>query len=98
MQICSKCNTNISDDEKFCPTCKADLSKYSVSAVFLATLRANPRVKSIVLSVPATACPTCKAKQGTYTKDNVPELPIQGCSEPFGCTCTYQPVLSEIYP
>jgi RNA polymerase subunit RPABC4/transcription elongation factor Spt4 len=98
VQVCSNCNTNTNDDTLICPTCKSDLSKYSVSSVFLAALMANPRVKMITLSVSNDACPTCKAKQGTYEKDQVPKLPIQGCSEPLGCTCTYQPILKEIYP
>ena len=98
MQICSKCNTNTSDEDRFCPNCRADLQKFSVTSVQLAKLLENPRVRAINVSVSGTACPACKAVQGTYAKDNVPPLPVQGCSEPQGCTCSYQPVLSEIYP
>ncbi|MBI9051937.1 MAG: zinc ribbon domain-containing protein [Anaerolineaceae bacterium] len=98
MQICSKCNTNASDENRFCPSCQADLQKFSVTAVYLADLQNNSRVRAIILSVSDNACPACKAIQGTYTKETVPILPVQGCSEPQGCTCTYQPVLSEIYP
>jgi hypothetical protein len=88
----------INDDESHCPSCQADLKLYSVSAVSLSALKANPRVKAITLSVSSNACPACKAMQGTYDKENVPELPIHGCSEPQGCTGTYMPVLSEIFP
>ncbi len=98
MQVCSKCNSNTNDDESLCPNCHADLTKYSMSAVSLATLKANPRVKAITLSVSNTACPTCKSMQGTYEKEFVPILPIHGCSEPLGCTSVYQPVLLEIFP
>ena len=98
MQICSKCNTNTSDENRYCPNCQADLQVFSVSSISLKKLRENPRVKAITVSVAYTACPACKAVQGTYKKEEVPALPVQGCSEPQGCTCSYQPVLSEIYP
>ena len=98
MQICSKCNTNTSDEDRFCPNCQADLQKYSVTSVQLAKLLENPRVRAITVSVSGTACPACKSVQGTYAKDKVPALPVHGCSEPQGCTCSYEPVLSEIFP
>jgi RNA polymerase subunit RPABC4/transcription elongation factor Spt4 len=98
VQVCSKCNSNANDEERNCPNCQADLNKYSISAVFLSTLKGNPRVKAITLSVSNNACPACKSVQGTYEKALVPELPVRGCSEPMGCTCTYQPVLIEIFP
>jgi hypothetical protein len=98
VQICSKCNTSTGDDDRYCPNCKADLQKFSVNSVALAKLRENPRVRAITVSVSGTACPACMAVQGTYKKEDVPTLPVTGCSEPQGCTCSYQPVLSEIFP
>jgi hypothetical protein len=34
-------------------------------------------------------CPHCKAAAGVYPIDKVPSLPIQDCSNPKGCRCTY---------
>jgi hypothetical protein len=38
-------------------------------------------------------CPQCKAAAGVYPVDKVPSLPIQDCSNPKGCRCTYIPVV-----
>lgn len=38
-------------------------------------------------------CPVCRAHEGAYEFDSVPELPIEGCSHPLGCRCHYEPVL-----
>jgi len=59
---------------------------------------ASPRVDNIRLVVPSTACPACRAMEGTYPKSGVPALPVEGCSEPNGCQCFYEPMLNEIYP
>lgn len=64
----------------------------------LKTLQANPRVKYIVVIVPADACPACQNLAGTYPKDQVPRLPIEDCSHPMGCRAYYEPYLDEIYP
>ena len=64
----------------------------------LAQLKANPRVRDIRVIVSTDACPACKEVAGTYTKDNVPALPPEGCSCPRGCEGHYQPMLNEIYP
>lgn len=44
------------------------------------------------------ACPACRAVEGAYEFDNVPELPVEGCSSPEGCTCYYAPVLDRFGP
>ncbi len=64
----------------------------------LAQLKANPRVRDIRVIVPTDACPACKGIAGTYTKENAPTLPPEGCSCPRGCESHYQPMLTEIYP
>jgi hypothetical protein len=61
-------------------------------------MRANPRVKLIVLSVPEDACPSCMELAGTYPKDQVPDIPMERCSHPMGCRSFYQPYLDDIYP
>ena len=60
--------------------------------------QANSRVNNVRLVVPDNACPACRAVEGTYPKDKVPALPVEGCSETNGCHCFYEPMLNEIYP
>jgi hypothetical protein len=81
-----------------CPRCGSDLTRESLVAVSLAQHRANQRVSLIRVSVYDDCCPACAAAQGAYTKDDVPILPIEGCSGVNGCRCFYEPVLTEIYP
>jgi hypothetical protein len=64
----------------------------------LKRMQANPRVKYIVLIVPDNACPVCQNLTGTYPKEEVPPLPVEECSNPFGCRAFYLPYLDEIYP
>lgn len=63
----------------------------------LERLRANPRVELVRVAGPDD-CNTAQAVQGVYAKDDVPALPVEGCSRPNGCICAYEPVLNEIYP
>lgn len=98
MQICSRCNTSSPDDVLVCPKCNADLREFSTTAVSLKKLIENSRVYAIHVMTADDACPACQAIEGTYTKDNVPTLPVEGCSHPLGCRCFYQPMLEEIYP
>jgi hypothetical protein len=44
------------------------------------------------------SCPVCKAYEGAYTFDEVPALPLEGCSHPLGCRCHYAPVLDRFGP
>jgi hypothetical protein len=43
-------------------------------------------------------CPVCNAVEGAYEFDEVPELPLEGCSHPQGCRCHYAPVLDRFGP
>jgi len=70
----------------------------SQAAKSLERMRANPRVKYIVIVVPEDACPACQNLTGTYPKDKVPLLPIEACSHPLGCRSYYLPYLDEIFP
>lgn len=70
----------------------------SPAAKALTRMQANPRVKYIVVVVPAGACPACQNLTGTYPKDQVPQLPFEECSHPQGCRAFYLPYLDEIYP
>lgn len=98
VQTCPRCNAQSADATVICPNCGADLRELSTTAVSLKRLRQNPRVLTIRLVVPDDACPACQAAEGTYPKETAPILPIQGCSCSQGCTCFYEPMLSEIFP
>ena len=67
-------------------------------ATALERLRGNPRVRDIRLIVSADCCPVCASYEGTYAKDAVPALPVEGCSHSNGCRCFYEPMLTELYP
>ena len=98
MQICSKCQTNNSDQAIYCKKCNADLREWSTSAVALKKLQENPRVSYIRLVANKDCCPVCQAAEGSYEKFSVPKIPIEGCSNPNGCRCFYEPVLEVVFP
>lgn len=75
-----------------------DTWETSEAAKSLERLKANPRIKYIVIVVPEDACPACQNLTGTYPKDQVPRLPIEQCSHPHGCRSFYLPYLDEIFP
>ena len=64
----------------------------------LRRMRENPRVKMVVVSVPADACQYCQEVFGTYPKEQVPRLPMDYCTHALGCRSFYQPYLDELYP
>ena len=95
MQTCSKCNAASPDNAITCVNCHAELDEYSATAVALKRLQANPRVRSVRVTVANDACSHCYELMKTYPKDQVPHLPHQGCSHENGCRCFYEPVLEE---
>ena len=64
----------------------------------LVKFQENPRVINVRLIVAADCCPACRAYEGTYEKNEAPQLPVEGCSHPYSCRCFYQPMLNTIYP
>ncbi|MBP6016709.1 MAG: hypothetical protein KA586_08310 [Candidatus Promineofilum sp.] len=44
------------------------------------------------------ACPVCRAREGAYAFEDIPELPLEGCSRPGGCNAVYEPVLDLFGP
>ncbi len=98
MQTCTNCNAISPDEAIYCVNCHYDLREYSTTAVAIKRFRKNSRVHHVILSVSDDACPICQQLQGAYDKDEVPRLPVEGCSHKNGCRCFYQPVLTEIYP
>jgi hypothetical protein len=98
VQTCSKCNAQSPDTASHCVACQSNLNEYSTSAVALKKFQENTRVRDVRLVVNADACPVCASYEGTYQKDEVPKLPIEGCSHPNGCRCFFEPMLKIIYP
>jgi len=98
MQTCSKCNASSPDVAKNCVNCGAELTEFSTTAMARKRFRDNPRVRTVRISVSHDSCPSCQENEGTYPKEDLPILPIEGCSHSRGCRCFYQPVLEEIYP
>ena len=98
MQTCSICFAQSPDVATHCVNCNADLSVSSNTAVARSRLLANPRVANIRLVVAHDCCPACRRMEGTYLKEELPSLPVEGCSHSLGCRCFYEPMLNEIYP
>jgi RNA polymerase subunit RPABC4/transcription elongation factor Spt4 len=98
VQTCSKCFHISPDQESLCLNCGVDLSEFSEHAISRKQLINNSRVTAIRISVGKNACPVCKLAEGVYNKENLPHIPIQGCSGPNGCECIYAPILDEIFP
>jgi hypothetical protein len=70
----------------------------SEAAKSLERMKANPRIKYIVIVVPEDACPACQSLTGTYPKDQTPRLPYEECSHPLGCRSFYAPYLDDLFP
>jgi len=98
VQTCSRCYTQSADALLVCPKCQSDLREFSTTAAALKRIRLNPRVRTVRLAIPIDACPACQAVEGTYPKEKIPTLPVEGCSEPNGCRAFYEPMLDEIFP
>lgn len=92
MQTCVICNAISSDTSLECSNCKSSLVTSSQTAVSLNRLRKNTRVSAIRISGNFDACPACQKVLNTYSKEETPVLPVQGCSHPNGCRCFYEPV------
>lgn len=98
MQTCSLCHTQSADASSTCAKCGADLHEFSEAAQALLRLRSNPRVTAIRVVMAQDACPTCQEHARVFSKETAPLLPVAGCSHARGCRCSYEPILSEIYP
>jgi hypothetical protein len=98
MQTCYLCNAQSPDEASNCVNCDADLEEFSTTEIARKEFLANPRVRSMRVLVADDSCPACQALEGTYEKDEVPKLPVKGCSHGLGCRCFYQPYLITIFP
>jgi hypothetical protein len=75
----------------------AVVDKHAEQKAALARIRGGLATKVRILAN-HDACPVCKALEGVYEFDEVPELPHEGCSHPDGCRCFYAPVLDRFGP
>ena len=99
MRECAICHTQTEDQITECPNCGANLHVDSVRAHALKHILESPRATHVFIAARDHACPACRNAQGTYVKSGViPELPIEGCSCPNGCTCRYEPLVVEVGP
>jgi selenocysteine lyase/cysteine desulfurase len=98
VQTCGVCSKQSPDQVTACPRCGSDLREKSLTSIALKKMQTNDRVSLVRISVAQDCCPACSAVQGAHPKDNVPALPIEGCSHANGCRCFYEPVLTEIFP
>lgn len=58
----------------------------------------NGLATKVRILVHGDCCPVCRAFEGAYEFDDVPALPLEGCSHPQGCRCQYAPVLDRFGP
>jgi hypothetical protein len=58
----------------------------------------NGLATRVRILVPPDACPVCRSTEGAYEFDEVPELPLEGCSRPDWCNTVYAPVLDLFGP
>lgn len=58
----------------------------------------NGLATKVRILVPSDACPACKSVDGAWSFEEVPELPLEGCSCRRGCSAAYEPVLDLFGP
>ncbi len=98
MRTCMLCNASSPDTANTCVRCGADLSVHSHTAKALSDFQENDRVYEVRVIVAHNCCPACREQEGAYPKNEVPLLPVKGCSHALGCRCYYEPALVDIYP
>ena len=98
MSICPYCNNKTEDNDQYCHHCHTDLEKVNAARYALNEFMNNYRIRYVRISTAKDACAECNKYQGIYLKEDLPLLPIVGCSNPDSCRCFYEPKLEEIYP
>ncbi len=98
MRVCAVCHLPSNDEVLICPRCGADLRLDSENARALRRLRTDGRFDQVYILADRESCPVCQAVEGVYPIDAAPELPVEGCSSPYGCRCRYAPVMSLVGP
>jgi hypothetical protein len=78
-------------------TIKTDAERHLEQQAALERIR-NGLATKVRIMVAPDCCPVCRAYEGAYPFDEVPELPLEGCSRIGGCNAVYQPVLDLYGP
>ncbi|WP_374687696.1 hypothetical protein [Promineifilum sp.] len=76
---------------------KTDAEQREEQRAALDRIRKGLATRVRILVAP-DACPVCRAFEGAYEFDDVPELPLEGCSRVGGCNAVYAPVLDRFGP
>lgn len=76
---------------------KTDAERREEQRAALERIRNGLATRVRILVAP-NACPVCRAFEGAYEFDDVPELPLEGCSRAGGCNAVYEPVLDRFGP
>lgn len=74
-----------------------DTKRLAENKAALAKIKSGLATKVRIL-VSADACPVCRAIQGAYAFDQVPDIPPEGCSCLGGSKAYYAPVLDRFGP
>lgn len=78
-------------------TTKTDAERRADQKAALERIR-NGLATKVRIMVAPDCCPVCKMFEGAYEFDEVPELPLEGCSRIGGCNAVYEPVLDRYGP
>lgn len=76
---------------------KTDAERREEQRAALDRIRKGLATRVRILVAP-DACPVCRAFEGAYEFDDVPKLPLEGCSRVGGCNAVYAPVLDRFGP
>jgi hypothetical protein len=91
---CPKCGRPNPWDRTYCMRCGAVLEGYyrrELERYTQAYLRG--RIRGVRVQAAIDACPKCRSLAGKiYKPQEMPRIPIDGCSKPTGCRCCYLPV------
>ena len=62
-------------------------------------IKAGGTIQGIRVLVGEESCPTCRANaERVFTPDDVPILPLAGCTHPDGCRCAYTLAMKSSLP
>ncbi len=75
-----------------------EVDKHAEHKAALEKIKKGGIATKVRILVAREACPACRSVEGAYEFADVPELPVEGCSSPDGCTCYYAPVLDRFGP
>jgi hypothetical protein len=76
---------------------RTDEARRAEQKAALENIRKGLATRVRILVAP-DACPVCRAFEGAYDFDAIPELPLEGCSRVGGCNAVYAPVLDLYGP